>query len=343
MVADLISGKPNFKGRFAAWVRSHQEALARTLVIVLCLGAVAIPYLIRIDKDTQEIHASRPEARGWDPDVIRIEPGQRVRLRLTSEDVVHGFGIGQVDIEPVDILPGQWTELTLSFDKPGVYTYYCTRWCGVNHWRMRGTLEVGRPTTKPGPDDEPLYLKLGLDLDTPHLSPVVPLTKPVAEIGDRLLVKQPFDEQRLSTNYYREHSPFQAYQDLEANDLTDAQRWAVVASIWKSNSSPAGLSEGNQLFDRNCSACHGPAGGGDGVFADDLVAQGSDEIPDQHGFKKPADLSDPAAMLGASPALIQGKILRGGMGTGMPMWGVIFTDDQIWNLVAYLYSFQFKY
>jgi mono/diheme cytochrome c family protein len=29
------------------------------------------------------------------------------------------------------------------------------------------------------------------------------------------------------------------------------------------------------------------------------------------------------------------------MGTGMPYWGPIFTDEQTWALVAYLYSIQF--
>ncbi len=58
-----------------------------------------------------------------------------------------------------------------------------------------------------------------------------------------------------------------------------------------------------------------------------------------HMTKKPANLSDPHTMLGASPALLQGKILRGGMGTGMPYWGPIFTDEQIWALVAYIQSF----
>jgi hypothetical protein len=27
----------------------------------------------------------------------------------------------------------------------------------------------------------------------------------------------------------------------------------------------------------------------------------------------------------------------------MPMWGSIFTEEQIWDLIAYLYSFQFEY
>jgi mono/diheme cytochrome c family protein len=48
-------------------------------------------------------------------------------------------------------------------------------------------------------------------------------------------------------------------------------------------------------------------------------------------------------MLAASPALLEGKVLRGGMGTGMPMWGSIFAEEQIRDLIAYLYSFQFEY
>jgi len=60
-------------------------------------------------------------------------------------------------------------------------------------------------------------------------------------------------------------------------------------------------------------------------------------------MQTPANFTDPKRMLGASPVLLQGKILRGGMGTGMPMWGSIFTEEQIWDLVAYLYSFQFEY
>ncbi len=58
--------------------------------------------------------------------------------------------------------------------------------------------------------------------------------------------------------------------------------------------------------------------------------------------QRPANLADPKRMLGASPALLQGKILRGGMGTGMPSWGPIFTEDQTWKIVSYLYTLQFQ-
>lgn len=60
-------------------------------------------------------------------------------------------------------------------------------------------------------------------------------------------------------------------------------------------------------------------------------------------MQTPADFTDAKRMLGASPALLEGKILRGGMGTGMPMWGSILTESQIQDLIAYLYAFQFEY
>jgi cytochrome c oxidase subunit 2 len=65
-----------------------------------------------------------------------------LELHLTSDDVVHGFAVGKLDLPPVDILPGKVTDVELLFDEPGTYTFYCTRWCGLNHWRMRGTIDV---------------------------------------------------------------------------------------------------------------------------------------------------------------------------------------------------------
>ena len=62
---------------------------------------------------------------------------------------------------------------------------------------------------------------------------------------------------------------------------------------------------------------------------------------DGHSSVAPSDFTDAEHLLGASPAVLHGKIVRGGMGTGMPYWGPIFTDQQVWDLVAYLWTFQF--
>ncbi len=148
-----------------------------------------------------------------------------------------------------------------------------------------------------------------------------------------------------SKDFYRTHSPYQVYSDLPAS-LTEQQRWDVVASLWQSNTTQEGLENGRKLFAQNCAACHGESGGGNGVFADALAKAGASSMQTMAGSQEmsrqtPANFTDPKRMLGASPALLQGKILRGGMGTGMPMWGSIFTEEQIWDLVSYIYSFQF--
>jgi mono/diheme cytochrome c family protein len=60
-------------------------------------------------------------------------------------------------------------------------------------------------------------------------------------------------------------------------------------------------------------------------------------------MEAPTNFQDQGHMLSASPALLQGKIIRGGMGTGMPSWGLIYTEAQTWAIVDYLWTFIFIY
>jgi mono/diheme cytochrome c family protein len=121
--------------------------------------------------------------------------------------------------------------------------------------------------------------------------------------------------------------------------LSDTEVWDLVASVWQSQTSPPQLGAGQSLFAANCAACHGEQGRGDGVMAGSLDPARS-ASPDA-STRRPAVLADETSLLGASPALLEGKILRGGMGTGMPYWGPIFTLEQIDDLVRYLYSLHF--
>ena len=321
------------------------EFLARILIITGLLLVIGIPLFLW--QQTSLIRVSMAESGGWTPDTLKAEVGKPLHLRLTSDDVVHGFAVGQMDMQSVNVMPGKVTEVTLTFDKPGTYTFYCTRWCGLNHWRMRGTIEVNGSNTKTEPASIPLYVTLKLDLDAPHEAPLIPGIKPSAA-NQRQLVKN-LDLSEFSTmDFYQTNSPYQTFEKLSSTALTDSQKWDVVAYIWRSNTTSEALANGKKLFAQNCAACHGENGNGDGIFADDLKAAGDASKQTMTGseemmMQSPANFTDPERILGANPAVLQGKILRGGMGTGMPMWGSIFTADQIWDLVAYLYSFQFEY
>ena len=329
-----------------------QEKFALLLVLILALGAGVIALVFRFwDRSgVVEIHAAMPDKGGWLTANIAAQVGEPLHLLLVSDDVVHSFAIGQSDFEPVDVLPGKPTDISLTFDEPGTHTFYCTRWCGVDHWRMRGTITVvGDQPQVLEPPEPPLYLELEIDLDTPHeILDLYVAGQPSAKRGAILATLYPnyqFSDYQ-SPDYYRSRSPFQTWTDLQAEsalaDLTESQTWDLVAWLWSQNTDPDKLAKGKTLYQRDCAACHGVTGAGDGIFASaSHLPTGEGQGVRGHSPEAAANFNDPAFILGASPALLQGKILRGGMGTGMPSWGLIYTEEQTWALVDYLWTFIF--
>jgi mono/diheme cytochrome c family protein/plastocyanin len=344
-------------------MKKMNERLARILLIGLLLGLGLVVVWARFtypglaEDGSVEIRAVMPESGGWSPDLIRMQTGQQLHIRFTSDDVVHGFAVGKKDWPSVDIFPGQWSETTLVFHQPGKYTYYCTRWCGPNHWRMRGVIEVEGPGSEE-PAIEPLYVKLGIDIDTPHLAEVLPEQKPSVRRGLAWNVLIPLRYQ--TEDYYRANSPEQIWKELRAevsfSELSDQQVWDLVAVVWAQQVAPEKLELYEPFYTDNCAACHGASGEGSGVLAPwPTHTSGQSPLPEEnfaheappqklemgHSVQVMPDFKDPAQMLGASPAQLQGKIIRGGMGTGMPYFGPILTEEQTWALVAYIQSFQF--
>jgi len=345
------------------------EWLARILVVGILLGLLAFILLARwqSQRGWVELHGVMSEGGGWTPGDLKATVGEPLHLRLISDDVMHGFAVGQKDWPSIDMQPGKPVETTLIFDQPGKYTYYCTRWCGLNHWRMRGVIEVVGEASPAAPlPVRPLYVTLGINLDSPHPAENLPARRPDAGRGDQLAVSLP--PEVLSWEYYQTHSPDQAWRKLRLETgltgLDDDQLWDLVAALWRSQATPEALQEGARLYGANCAACHGEQGAGDGVMSEALAAADAATSPAHpastpqaehtemaqqtppasgHTTTAPTNFTDAHHLLGASPALLHGKILRGGMGTGMPYWGPIFTDQQVWSLVAYLWTFQFDY
>ncbi|MEK7441593.1 MAG: c-type cytochrome [Chloroflexota bacterium] len=324
----------------ARWLKA--ESGARLFVIGILVGiplAILIGRWIMSRDSSIEIHARIAEAGGFTPANLTAKVGEPIRLRLISDDVQHGFAIGQSDTPALDLPAGQMVETTLTFDRPGKYVFYCTRWCGLSHWRMRGTIEVTGAPAAQASAVSPLYFKLNIDLDDPHPAKNIPPQKPVAKSITNIPANF------LTREYYLTHSPSDAFvETLHATSLPDDEIWNLVAFVWQANTTKEKLAQGQKLYAQNCAACHGESGKGDGVMAASLTKKDSSaQMEFGHNTKSPVDFTDSSQMLGASPALLQGKIIRGGMGTGMPYWGPIFTEEQTWALVDYLWTFQFEY
>lgn len=324
------------------------EHLARSalilVVLVIPLGFAGAWGLAKATDSPTTVHGRVSEDGGWLPGSLRADVGTPLRLRLVSDDVVHGFAVGKSDSPALDLPPGEVVDTTLTFSEPGTYTFYCTRWCGPNHWRMRGVIEVTGEPLKATAVEEPLYVALGIDIDAQHPAAVVPEAPPSAARGEALGVRLP--EGMRSRQDFLELSPSEIWQTLRRDPstagLSDPRVWDLVAHLWWSTTSPEALSEGQELYARICAACHGEDGDGNGVMSVPHIPSAAPGHDSANHAGTPADFTDHSAMLGASSALLQGKILRGGMGTGMPYWGPILTETQMWALTDYLWTFQFE-
>jgi mono/diheme cytochrome c family protein len=96
-------------------------------------------------------------------------------------------------------------------------------------------------------------------------------------------------------------------------------------------SSPDAIRSGEAIYEKNCSICHGPSGHGDGPQSRSLSPP-------------PSDLRNLTGER-ANRGYWFLRIERGGKDgplprdrSAMPAWGDHLSDDQIWDLVAYLNS-----
>ena len=296
---------------------------------------------------TIDITARMPDDGGFAPDVIRVNRGERVRLRLSAPDVVHGFEIPALGVSVPEIYPGHVVQVTFTPEQVGRFAFACTRWCSAGHWRMRGVIEVVDPQDPgalarlPRPE-APLYQKLGIDLDAMvELDPRVErslgqLTRPPsAEGGQALQATLPAELHQR--DWLKTHSPAEAFLLLKSqSNLSDTQLWDLVAFTWRNAATQEMLARGAKLYTRDCAACHGELGRGDGPAGRDLPGL-QKMMPEAK--RGPADFTNLRRLAGLSDAQLQGKLLRGGMGTGMPEFGSLYSDDDEWAVIAFVRGF----
>jgi cytochrome c oxidase subunit 2 len=75
---------------------------------------------------------------------LHIPVGRKVRLTMTSEDVIHGFFVPAFRVK-FDVLPGRYTSMWFEATKPGRYHLFCTEYCGTDHSRMVGWVHAMEP------------------------------------------------------------------------------------------------------------------------------------------------------------------------------------------------------
>lgn len=77
---------------------------------------------------------------------LHIPIGRDVQLLMTSEDVIHDFGLPDFRVKR-DVLPGRFEAVWLHPTQTGTFRLYCDQFCGTDHAAM-----VGQVVVLSGPD-----------------------------------------------------------------------------------------------------------------------------------------------------------------------------------------------
>lgn len=75
---------------------------------------------------------------------LHVPVGRKVKLTMTTEDVIHSFYVPAFRIK-MDVIPGSYTYAWFEATKVGRYHLFCTEYCGTNHSGMGGWIEVMEP------------------------------------------------------------------------------------------------------------------------------------------------------------------------------------------------------
>lgn len=110
--------------------------------------------------------------------------------------------------------------------------------------------------------------------------------------------------------------------------LTDRQRWDVVAYAFTLSTSPEQVARGRQIYQENCVACHGVGGKGDGTEAAGL------SVP-------PPDFTNQERMAEKTGMQLY-QAIGEGIPPDMPVYADQLTEEERWDLVAFLRSLTFS-
>ena len=77
----------------------------------------------------------------FSPNPIKLKLNEKVRLKITSADVIHGFSVPELGIDEI-IEPGKETVFEFTPTKRGKFILLCSVQCGVGHTGMKSSITV---------------------------------------------------------------------------------------------------------------------------------------------------------------------------------------------------------
>jgi cytochrome c oxidase subunit 2 len=112
------------------------------LTSVVATEGAALPAVALAEAGAQDARVIEIAAErfSFTPSEIRVKAGERLEIRLESDDTAHGFHIVGTDVD-IELPKRGRGPATVTFQpKAGRYTFECSRVCGAGHEFMRGVI-----------------------------------------------------------------------------------------------------------------------------------------------------------------------------------------------------------
>jgi cytochrome c oxidase subunit 2 len=117
--------------------------------VLLACGVAMLALGANGDAATAARQSGRPIVRitverfSFTPSEIKLQVGDEIEIRLTSQDTAHGFRLVGFDTD-IAIPKRGAGEASVIFkaEKAGRFTFECSRMCGAGHNFMRGAIVV---------------------------------------------------------------------------------------------------------------------------------------------------------------------------------------------------------
>lgn len=155
----MVKYKRRHNGEIPDQVEGHMtlEIIWSVIPLIICIGIFAwgakLYYQMYSEpKESLEIFVTGKQWmwRAQHPDgqreinTLHVPVGRRVKLTMTSEDVLHAYFIPAFRTKS-DVVPGRYTTTWFEATKPGTYHIFCAEYCGAQHSGMIGTVTAMEP------------------------------------------------------------------------------------------------------------------------------------------------------------------------------------------------------
>jgi cytochrome c oxidase subunit II len=123
----------------------HQEAfLIRIILALILVATAAAAWASQVNGGGEDVKTIDVIASSFkfEPSIISVAQGDRVRLRLRSADRNHDFAIKGFRVKALIPKTGEAVTVAFVADRAGTFEFACAEYCGTGHSGMKGKLVV---------------------------------------------------------------------------------------------------------------------------------------------------------------------------------------------------------